>query len=72
MGWVGGLQWSAALCCVIITATSLRAITVMRYFPIVPEGPGRPFVSTQLQCFEESGLGREVTRSFGGGGRREE
>lgn len=27
---------------------------------------GRPFVSTLLQCFEELGLGREVTRLLGG------
>lgn len=33
---------------------------------------GRPFVSTLLQCFEELGLGRGVTRLSGGGKEEEE
>lgn len=57
---------------VMISATGLYALKKMRYFPIVPKRFRAPiclqfFFFFLLQCFEDLGLKREVTRHAGGG-----
>lgn len=64
---------SAPLWYVMITATGLSVMKMMRYFPIVPwKDCGRPFVSTSLQCFEERKRSHEAVFFFRAGGEEEE